>query len=82
MRCLMSVDPNVACRAAAEVRLLLLLLLLGRLLSLLGLLARLMGGPAVVSFALGRLAAASFAFAGVPRVPILCLMSCAAAAAA
>ena len=53
MRCLMSVDPNVACRAAAEVRLLLLLLLLlGRLLSLLLLLARLMRGLAVVSFAL------------------------------
>ena len=73
MRCLMSVDPKVACRAAAEVRFL-LLLLLGWLLLLLRWVARVVGGPAVVSFALGRLAAASFAFAGVPRVPILCVV--------
>ena len=41
---------------------------------LLGWVVRVMGGLAVVSFALGRLMAASVAFAGVPRVPVLCVV--------
>ena len=58
IRCRMSIDPKVACRAAAEVRSVLLLLLLLLLLVLLGCVAGLI--------------AAAVAFAGVPRGSILC----------